>query len=90
MEERNRLYRSTTNRKIAGVCGGLADYFDTDPVLVRSVFVALAVVGGLGFVLYVVLWIAVPARPRPVEDHDTAPADQRVAASDPADRRWSA
>jgi phage shock protein C len=90
MEKRNRLYRSASNRKIAGVCGGLADYFDTDPVLVRSIFVALAVVGGLGFVLYLALWIAVPARSRPVEDHDTAPTDQPLAASDPADRRWSA
>jgi phage shock protein PspC (stress-responsive transcriptional regulator) len=70
MDERQRLYRSTTDRKIAGVCGGLADYFDTDPVLVRGIFVALAVAGGLGFVLYAVLWIAVPNHPREVDQQE--------------------
>jgi phage shock protein PspC (stress-responsive transcriptional regulator) len=64
MDERTRLYRSTTDRKIAGVCGGLAEYFDIDPVLVRAVFVALALIGGLGLLLYVLLWIAVPRQPR--------------------------
>ena len=40
MEETRRLYRSRTNRKLAGVCGGLAQYFNTDPTLVRVLFVA--------------------------------------------------
>jgi phage shock protein C len=90
MEERNRLYRSTTNRKIAGVCGGLADYFDTDPVLVRSIFAALAIAGGIGLVLYAVLWIAVPPRPRSATYRDTGLAEEPVSASDREDRRWSA
>jgi phage shock protein PspC (stress-responsive transcriptional regulator) len=62
MDERNRLYRSTTDRKIAGVCGGLAEYFEVDPVLVRGIFVALAIAGGVGVVLYAVLWMVVPKR----------------------------
>jgi len=56
-----RLYRSRTDRKIAGVCGGLAEYFDIDPVIVRIIAFALLLPGGLpGFVPYVVLWIVVP------------------------------
>ncbi|MDP7240971.1 MAG: PspC domain-containing protein, partial [Dehalococcoidia bacterium] len=54
-----KLYRSTTNRKIWGVCGGLGDYFDIDPVLVRIIFVALAFPEGLGILLYVLAAIFV-------------------------------
>jgi phage shock protein PspC (stress-responsive transcriptional regulator) len=55
-----KLYRSTTNRKIWGVCGGLGDHFDIDPVLVRIIFVALAFAEGLGILLYILLAIFVP------------------------------
>lgn len=56
-----RLYRSTRDRAIAGVCGGLAHYFNIDVALVRLVFLAFALAGGASVLLYVVLWIAVPA-----------------------------
>jgi phage shock protein PspC (stress-responsive transcriptional regulator) len=60
-----RLYRSTTDRKIAGVCGGLAEYFDIDPVIVRIIAFILLLPGGLpGFVPYVILWIVVPGKPK--------------------------
>lgn len=62
-----RLYRSTTDRMIAGVCGGIAEYFNIDPVIVRIIAVILLLPGGLpGFLPYVILWIIVPediARP---------------------------
>ncbi len=54
-----RLTRSETDRKIAGVCGGLAEYFDMDPTLVRVAAVVLALMGP-GLIAYVVMWIAVP------------------------------
>ncbi len=58
-----RLYRSATNRMIWGVCGGLAEYFDIDPVLVRVIFVILALgSGGVGILLYIVLAIVTPSR----------------------------
>jgi len=58
-----RLYRSTTDRKIAGVCGGLADYFNIDPVIFRVVFILLLLPGGLpGFIPYVILWVIVPEK----------------------------
>ena len=63
METTRRLYRSRTDRKLAGVCGGLAQYFNLDATLIRVLFVALAVFGGSGLVLYLAMWIIVPNEP---------------------------
>lgn len=54
------LYRSATNRMIAGVCGGLADFFDVDATLFRVLFVAVTFLGGAGVLVYVILWIIIP------------------------------
>jgi phage shock protein C len=60
-----RLYRSRTNRMLAGVCGGIGEYFDVDPVIVRVVVVALSISGGLpGMLPYLVLWAIVPEGPK--------------------------
>src|SRR5215211_2147969 len=48
MDPTRKLYRSKTNRKLAGVCGGLAQYFNIDSTLIRVLFVLLAVLGGSG------------------------------------------
>jgi len=63
MDSTRKLYRSRTNRQLAGVCGGLAQYFNIDATLIRVLFVALAVLGGSGLVIYLVLWIIVPREP---------------------------
>ncbi len=55
-----RLYRSRTDRQIAGVCGGIAAYFNTDPTIVRLLFVLLALAGGPGLILYIILAIIIP------------------------------
>jgi phage shock protein C len=55
-----KLYRSETNRMVAGVCGGLAEYFNVDVTLIRILFVVLAVFGGSGIVLYGAMWLLVP------------------------------
>jgi phage shock protein C len=60
MEEPRKLYRSQTQRMLAGVCGGLAEYFNIDATVIRVLFLILAVFGGSGLVLYLVLWIVVP------------------------------
>jgi phage shock protein C len=60
MEEPRKLYRSRGQRMIAGVCGGLADYFNIDATLVRVLFLLLAVFGGTGLVIYIVMWVIVP------------------------------
>jgi phage shock protein C len=58
-----RLTRSSVDKKIAGVCGGLADYFDLDPTLVRVLWLLLIFFAGTGVLAYVVLWIALPLAP---------------------------
>ena len=63
MDPTRKLYRSKANRKLAGVCGGLAQYFNVDATLVRVLFVVLAVLGGSGLVLYLAMWIIVPNEP---------------------------
>jgi len=60
METSKRLYRSSTHKVIGGVAAGLADYFLIDPVLVRVLFVLVALFGGGGVLIYIVLWIVVP------------------------------
>jgi phage shock protein C len=83
-----RLHRSRRDRVFAGVCGGLAEYFGVDAVLLRIVAVALALSGGAGFLPYVIAWIAIPedglggAEPepgaRPVEYDDPGVAASRA------------
>lgn len=63
MSTQRRLYRSTQDRMFAGVCGGIAEYLDVDPTLVRLVFVALALMGGPGPIIYIVLMLIVPENP---------------------------
>ena len=63
MERTNRLYRSKTSRVIGGVCGGLAEYFDVDPIIIRLLFLIIAFAGGGGILVYIILWIAIPEKP---------------------------
>lgn len=59
-----RLYRSATDRKICGVCGGLADYFGLDSTLIRLAFIALAVLGfSTGIILYILAAVVMPDEP---------------------------
>jgi phage shock protein C len=58
-----KLYRSRTDRKLWGVCGGLAAYFDIDPTIVRVVAVASLFAGSLGFWIYIIMAIIVPVEP---------------------------
>ena len=64
MDTTRKLYRSRTNRKLAGICGGLGQYFNVDATLLRVLFVLLAVLGGSGLILYLALWIIVPREPQ--------------------------
>ena len=58
-----RLYRSRSDRKIAGVCGGIAEYFELDSTLVRIFAVLLAVFNGIGIIGYLVCWLVMPNPP---------------------------
>ena len=59
-----KLFRSNSDRMIAGVCGGLGKYFSVDSTIVRLVFLLLLIFGGAGFLLYLILWIVVPDEQR--------------------------
>ncbi len=63
-----RLYRSRENRMVSGVAGGLSEYFDVDPVIVRALFLITTLGGGTGLIAYIVLWIIVPLRPYQFSD----------------------
>ncbi|PJE60095.1 MAG: hypothetical protein COU85_00095 [Candidatus Portnoybacteria bacterium CG10_big_fil_rev_8_21_14_0_10_44_7] len=59
-EKTKKLYKSKTDKIIFGVAGGLGEYFEFDPVLVRAVFILLALINGLGVLLYIILAVIMP------------------------------
>ena len=65
-----RLYRSRRDGMIAGVCAGLAEYFDVDPSLVRLVIILTVFLGGAGLALYLVAWLIVPEQQRADRQRD--------------------
>jgi phage shock protein C len=84
-----RLERSRDDRVIAGVCGGLGEYFGIDAVLFRIAFVLLVFAGGLGILAYVLAWIFLPAAPGPGEPASESAFD-RAADSLGDERRGGA
>lgn len=67
MNRNKRLYRSRKQRQVAGVCGGIADYLSIDPTLVRLFWALLALIGGPGVILYIILAVIVPEEPEFVQ-----------------------
>ncbi|MGA8186186.1 MAG: PspC domain-containing protein [Terriglobia bacterium] len=65
--------RSRTDEKIAGVCGGFAEYLEVDVTLVRLVWLAALFLGGWGFIAYIVAWIVMPLEPQPQRASSAAP-----------------
>ncbi len=74
---RHRLVRPRADRKIAGVCAGFAEYFDIDVIVIRLVWLIVALLGGTGLLAYVIAWIVIPEEPLML----SAPAGQRVPSS---------
>jgi phage shock protein PspC (stress-responsive transcriptional regulator) len=58
-----KLYRSNTNRKLSGVCGGLAEHFDIDPTIIRLIFIFLTLFGGGGLLIYLICALVIPKSP---------------------------
>src|SRR5207237_353959 len=58
-----KLMRSSTDKKIAGVCAGLADYFDMDPTMIRLLWLIAVLCFGTGLLAYVILWMVLPLAP---------------------------
>lgn len=67
MATEKKMHRSTSNKMIAGVCGGLGDYFGIDATIVRIIFVVLLLTGSLGFWLYIILWLILPEGGAPAD-----------------------
>lgn len=65
------LHRSTKDRKLAGICGGIGEYFELDPTIIRVLFVVFSVFLGGGILAYIILWLVMPQEPettKPAED----------------------
>jgi phage shock protein C len=60
MSNTKKLYRSKTDRVIFGVCGGLGEYFEVDPLILRILFVLLTFTGGSGIIIYLILAVIIP------------------------------
>lgn len=56
----HRMYRDTDNRIIGGVCSGMGAYWNIDPVILRIIFIALTLAGGIGVIVYLILYIVLP------------------------------
>lgn len=57
---KKRLYKSSTDKKVCGVCGGIANYFDVDPTVIRLIWVIFILAGGSGLIAYIIAAIIMP------------------------------
>ena len=57
---KKRLYKSSTDKKVCGVCGGIANYFDVDPTVIRLIWVIFTLVGDSGLIAYIIAAIIMP------------------------------
>lgn len=60
---KKKLYKSSTTRMLAGVCGGIAEYLEVDPTLIRLAWVAFCILGGSGVLFYILAAIIIPDAP---------------------------
>lgn len=64
MAKTKRLYRSRTEKILGGVCGGIAEYFNVDPTIVRILWILFCLAYGAGILLYIILWFIMPKTPK--------------------------
>ena len=60
MDKKKRLYVSNTDKKICGVCGGIAEYFDVDPTLIRVIWIVFSLAYGSGILAYLICALCMP------------------------------
>lgn len=78
---RRRLERSSTDKKIAGVCAGIANFFDLDVTLVRFLWLVAVVFGGTGLLAYLIAWIVIPLAPKPEAIATTSNATPAITSN---------
>ena len=76
MADAKRLTRSRTERWIGGVCGGIGNYFDLDPTIIRVVFVLAALILGGGLLIYLILWLMIPLESEAESAIEEMPAEE--------------
>lgn len=83
-----KLYRSTTDKMLGGVAGGLAEYFGIDSTLVRVLFIIIVFLGGGGIIAYIILWIVVPQKPYelPKYNFNQPPSEGSGSSNDTTDQ----
>ncbi|MCX6711898.1 MAG: PspC domain-containing protein [Candidatus Woesearchaeota archaeon] len=64
MAQIKRLYRSGKEKILGGVCGGIAEYFNIDPIIVRLLWILSIFLWGLGIIFYIIAWIIIPKNPK--------------------------
>ncbi|KXS43256.1 MULTISPECIES: PspC domain-containing protein [unclassified Candidatus Frackibacter] len=57
---RQKLYRSNTDKMVAGICGGIAEYFDVDSTIIRLLWILLFIGAGSGLIAYIICWLVIP------------------------------
>jgi phage shock protein C len=77
MNMEKKLYRSRKNSMIAGVCGGLGEYLNVDPTIMRLVAVLLVFADGIGLLAYIIAWIIIPRNPELEAEIVTPPTSER-------------
>lgn len=71
-----KLYRSRENKVLAGVCGGIGEYFEIDPVIVRLIWIVLTMIWGFGFFLYIIAIFLIPLEPKEIKIQDVGTTTQ--------------
>lgn len=85
---KKRLYKSRKNKMIDGVCGGIAEYFNIDPTIVRILAVIIGCIKGAGLLIYILACIIIPANPDETEDFEDDDVDNLKSANmDSSDKK---
>lgn len=84
-----KLYRSKKEKMVAGVAGGLGQYFDVDPVLIRVLFVITVFMSGTGVIAYILLWIITPVEPSLAYEMTSSASDENPSAENVTDAHFT-
>ena len=71
-----RLLRSRRKKVFAGIAGGLSEYLDVDPVIIRVIFVLITIFHGIGVIIYIIMWIVIPEEPFDMSFAEKSPDDE--------------
>lgn len=72
-----KLYKSRNDKVIDGVCGGLGEYFEIDPIIIRILWVIMVFFGGTGILAYIICMIVIPERPKEINSDDAFNDEKR-------------